>query len=227
MNRSASLPLVIQSLRPVSSQSPSRSVARVAMREGVAARAGLRQRVGADRVRRPASAGTRASDRRVPQRSSALMTSVFCTSTRTPIDGSTRDSASTASTAWKKVAPPPPNASGISMPMTPRSNSLSMSCAGNLRVLVHLAHERPDLAIREFVDAVAEQRLVFGQRGQRGGGHVGVLRGHGEMLHPPLKPANVPRSWCRLQADRSPSKARRSGVKPDATHGRCPSVRVR
>ncbi len=36
------------------------------------------------------------------------MTSVFCTSTSTPIDGSTRDSASTASTEWKKLAPPPP-----------------------------------------------------------------------------------------------------------------------
>jgi hypothetical protein len=35
----------------------------------------------------------------LPQRSSALMTSVFCTSTSTPIDGSTRESASTASTA--------------------------------------------------------------------------------------------------------------------------------
>jgi hypothetical protein len=55
------------------------------------------------------------------------MTSVFCTSTSTPIDGSTRDSASTASTAWKKLAPAPPNASGISMPITPRSNSLSIS----------------------------------------------------------------------------------------------------
>ena len=32
------------------------------------------------------------------------MTSVFCTSTRTPTDGSTRDSASTASTEWKNVA---------------------------------------------------------------------------------------------------------------------------
>ena len=30
------------------------------------------------------------------------MTRVFCTSTRTPTDGSTRDSSSTASTAWKK-----------------------------------------------------------------------------------------------------------------------------
>ena len=44
----------------------------------------------------------------LPQRSSALMTSVFCTSTSTPTDGSTRDSASTARTEWKKLAPPPP-----------------------------------------------------------------------------------------------------------------------
>ena len=51
------------------------------------------------------------------------MTSVFCTSTRTPTAGSTRESASTASTEWKKVAPAPPKRSGISMPMTPRSNS--------------------------------------------------------------------------------------------------------
>ena len=36
------------------------------------------------------------------------MTSVFCTSTSTPIDGSTRDSASTASTEWKNEAPAPP-----------------------------------------------------------------------------------------------------------------------
>src|SRR5437764_1266745 len=36
------------------------------------------------------------------------MTSVFCTSTMTPIDGSTRESASTARAAWKTVAPPQP-----------------------------------------------------------------------------------------------------------------------
>ena len=41
------------------------------------------------------------------------MTSVFCTSTRTPIDGSTSDSASTASTAWKKLASAPPWTDGI------------------------------------------------------------------------------------------------------------------
>ena len=53
------------------------------------------------------------------------------------------------------------------MPMTPRSNSLSMSVARDLRVLVHLADERPDFAVGELVDAVAEQPLVLGQGGQR------------------------------------------------------------
>jgi hypothetical protein len=38
----------------------------------------------------------------------ALITSVFCTSTRTPTDGSTRESDSTASTEWKNVPPAPP-----------------------------------------------------------------------------------------------------------------------
>ena len=43
----------------------------------------------------------------------------------------------------------------------------------NLGLLVHLADERADLPVRELVDAVAEQRFVFGQPRQRGhGGHV-------------------------------------------------------
>src|SRR5688572_15713054 len=51
------------------------------------------------------------------------MTRVFWTSTSTPTAGSTRESASTASTEWKNVAPAPPKRSGISTPITPRSNS--------------------------------------------------------------------------------------------------------
>ena len=35
-------------------------------------------------------------------------------------------------------------------------------------MFVHLADERPDFAIRELVDAVAEQPFVFGQNRQRG-----------------------------------------------------------
>ncbi len=88
------------------------------------------------------------------------MTSVFWTSTSTPTDGSTRDSASTASTAWKNVPPAPPADSGISMPMTPSSNSWSMSVARHLRRLIHLADVRPDLAVGELVHAVAEEPFV-------------------------------------------------------------------
>ena len=53
------------------------------------------------------------------------------------------------------------------MPITPRSNSLSMSAGGILRVLVHFADERPDLPVGELVDAVAEQPFVVGQGRQR------------------------------------------------------------
>ena len=128
MKSSASWPLVIQSLRPFRTKpSASRWRAWSARRR----RCPIRLRTG--RRRRPCApraTGGSGLESSVPQRSSALTTSVFCTSTSTPTDGSTRDSASTASTAWKNVAPAPPCASGISMPMTPRSNSLSMSCGG-------------------------------------------------------------------------------------------------
>jgi hypothetical protein len=43
----------------------------------------------------------------LPQRSNALMQSVFCTSTSTPTDGSIAEISSTARTASKKVPPEP------------------------------------------------------------------------------------------------------------------------
>jgi len=52
-----------------------------------------------------------------------LITSVFCTSTKTETLGSTRASASTAKIALKKLEPEPPYCSGISTPITPSSNS--------------------------------------------------------------------------------------------------------
>ena len=67
----------------------------------------------------------------VPQRITALMTSVFCTSTSTPTDGSTRDSDSTASTEWKNVPPAPPKLSGTSTLITPSSNSFLISSGEN------------------------------------------------------------------------------------------------
>ena len=95
------------------------------------------------------------------------MTSVFCTSTRTPTDGSTADSASTASTAWKKVPPAPPCASGISMPITPELEQPVDEAARHLGLIVHFADQRPDFPRRKLPDAVPEQGFVLGQAGQR------------------------------------------------------------
>ena len=49
---------------------------------------------------------------------------------------------------------------------------------GKLRVLVHLADERTDFGLGEGPHAIAEQHLVFGERGQRRRGHLGLLLGH-------------------------------------------------
>jgi len=57
--------------------------------------------------------------------------------------------------------------------------------ARDLGVLVHLADERADFAIREFVDAVAEKRLVLGQRRQRATCHSRVLSCHGRNVSTP------------------------------------------
>ena len=48
----------------------------------------------------------------------------------------------------------------------------------DLRLLVHFADERPYLRVREFADAVAEQPLVFGERGERMRSRVGGQGGH-------------------------------------------------
>src|SRR4030095_5462484 len=55
---------------------------------------------------------------------------------------------------------------------------------------VHLADERADFAIREFVDAVAEKRLVLGQRRQRATCHSRVLSCHGRNVSTPTS------TWC-------------------------------
>ena len=95
------------------------------------------------------------------------------------MDGSTRDSASTASTEWKKRRAAAAVALRDLDAHDAELEQLVDERARDLRVLVHLAHERPDFAIRELVDAVAEQPFVFGQCGQRREWmSVGVLRGH-------------------------------------------------
>jgi hypothetical protein len=47
----------------------------------------------------------------------------------------------------------------------------------DLRVLVHLAHERPHLGVGEFPYAVPEEEFVFGQDGEGLAGFRGLL-GH-------------------------------------------------
>ncbi len=58
------------------------------------------------------------------------MTSVFCTSTRTATEGSTRASSSTAIIDKKKWPSAPPKASGTSMAMIPNSTSWSINRRG-------------------------------------------------------------------------------------------------
>src|SRR6266567_1503695 len=61
------------------------------------------------------------------QRSSALFTNVFCTSTITPADASARESSSTARIASKNFPPAPPYCSGISIPISPSWKNCSIS----------------------------------------------------------------------------------------------------
>ena len=111
------------------------------------------------------------------------------------------------------------------MAMTPRSNSLSTRARGNLRLLVHLPDERPDLAFGELADAVAEQHFVLGQHGQRLGvfqrlfGHeVNVIIGLCGNMHVAL--ARRLRLVAGLRALRRP--AQRSSQPPPTSSRRRP-----
>ena len=72
----------------------------------------------------------------------------------------------------------------------------------NLRVFVHVADERPDLAVGEFVDAVLEETLVVREcRERRDGGHVRESVSRTKKTPAPLvgRPAcldDVSRSGC-------------------------------
>ena len=66
------------------------------------------------------------------------------------------------------------------MPMHAEREQLVDELAGNLRLFVHLADERPDLAVGELVDAVAEDDFVLGQARQRAGAVSSVELGHFE-----------------------------------------------
>ena len=107
-----------------------------------------------------------------------MTTSVFCTSTSTPTDGSTRDSSSTTSTAWKKRAARAAVRVGNLDAHDAQIEQLVDESPGNLGVLVHLADERADLGVGELPHAVAKEPLVFGQACQRGRQGFGGRGGH-------------------------------------------------
>ena len=77
------------------------------------------------------------------------------------MEGSTRDSDSTARTAWKKAGAAPAEAFGNLDAHDAEREKLVDERAGNLRVLVHLTDELPDLAIGEFIHTVANQTFFF------------------------------------------------------------------
>ena len=85
------------------------------------------------------------------------MNSVFCTSTRTPMDGSTSESASTASSDVKEAraaaAEPLRNLDAHDAEF----EELRDKPGRDGGVLIHLAHDRPHLTGRELADALEEQ----------------------------------------------------------------------
>ena len=163
-----------------------------------------------------ASAASRGSQVRccssVAQRSSALMTSVFCTSTSTPTDGSTRESSSTTRTEWKNVPPPPPSRSGTSTPIRPISNS-RVSSAGSMRAVSSMTRARgAELLQGELAHALPEQSLVLGERGQ-GRGPIDSRRGHGESSRMGLAgPAGRARPGVEREQSRTGNASNRDAI---------------
>ena len=98
------------------------------------------------------------------------MTSVFWTSTSTPTDGIDPRERFDGQHGVEERGAGAAVALGDLDAHDAELEQLVDELAGHLGVLVHLADERPDLAVGEFVDAVAEQRFVFGQTRQRRAG---------------------------------------------------------
>ena len=181
MNRSASSALVIQSLRPLMHPVAGRRLSSRArrQRERVAARSGLGQGVGADRARREARqvaalqivaapAKQRVDDERVLDVDEHANRRVDA---RQRLDGEhgVKEAGAAAAQVFRDLDP-----------HDAEPEQLVDERAGNRGVLVHLADERADLAVGELVDAVAEQPLFVGERGQRerrpGSSRFGRLR---------------------------------------------------
>ena len=180
MKRSASLALVIQSLRPsMTNASPSSRAcvcsANASLPDAASERR-RRRRLGGERRQqsrfhvRAAPAEQGIHDQRVLDVDEHADRRIHA---RQLLDDEDR---------MEERAAAPPWASGISMPMTPSSNSWSISARGIFAQLVHLADVRPDLSIGEFPDARTQQLLVFAQVSERQRRSLGRLGGHGRML---------------------------------------------
>ena len=112
------------------------------------------------------------------QRISALLTSVFCTSTITPTEASTRDSSSTARMASKNVPPPPPYCSGNLDAHQSQLEEVLDQRRLEHALLVHLLDVRPDRLIGKLANGVAKQGFVFSKLTSGAGGiSVAVMSG--------------------------------------------------
>ena len=105
----------------------------------------------------------------MPQRSKALLTSVFCTSTITPDEASTRDNSSTASMASKNLAPPAAVLLGDLDAHQPELEKIVDEVFIKNTLLVHFFDQRTNLLVGKLADVVAEENFVIRERGQRGG----------------------------------------------------------
>ena len=106
------------------------------------------------------------------------MTRVFWTSTRTPIDGSTRDSSSTASTEWKNVPARPAEALGDLDRHHAEVEEVGDQILRDLGVLIHFADQRAHAGVGEVTNALPEDPFVLGEQGE-GLGEVGGVLAHG------------------------------------------------
>ena len=181
MKRSASLALVIQSLRPLSDVAVAVVCGARRQRERVAARPGLRQRIGADGARRQprqvapldlvaAPAQQRVDDERVLHVDEDADRRVDA---RQLLDGEHRVEERAAGAA---VALGDLDAHDAEL-----EQLVDERRAGSSRARPSRGRAAGPAPVGELADAVAEDRFVFGQDGQRLCVSCGIL-GHGGLL---------------------------------------------
>ena len=111
------------------------------------------------------------------------MHSVFCTSTSTATEGSTRASSSTTRIDMKNVGAGAAVLLGDLDPHDPELEAGVDQLAGDLRLLVHLPDEGADLLLREVADDLPEGLLVLGEVGER---QAAQCLGHGWAPQPSM-----------------------------------------